>query len=374
MRIEYGDIFTDYRIGHVVDVLRDMENGSVNMAVTSPPYWGLRNYGCPPAVWDGDEDCVHEWSEQPMKLNRDNRNFQTGTQEEVLSNPTGTTHIMSRTDSIMGFCQKCGAWKGQLGLEPDFNLYIKHLCDIFNGVKRVLRDDGTCWVNLGDTYGSGTGQGGTLLGRDKKDENKVWGSKPIQGFQKSLVMIPFRFAIEMVNRGWILRNTLIWHKPNCMPSSAKDRFTVDFEYLFFFSKSRKYYFEQQYDPQSDWKGQSGKKNYHLGEGRSDYANQSMNSGGVNPQGRNKRCVWSICPQPYPEAHFAVFPAELIETPIKAGCPLHGIVLDPFVGSGTTLQVCKRLNRSSIGIDIQDNYRELIENRIRAKDTSIEQFF
>jgi len=163
-----------------------------------------------------------------------------------------------------------------------------------------------------------------------------------------------------------------------MPSSAKDRFTVDFEYLFFFSKSRKYYFEQQLEPVKE----VSLKRSQYGLNQTDNDMKAVNVQGldkmskrfVNPDGRNKRCVWSICPQPYPEAHFAVFPAELIETPIKAGCPLHGIVLDPFVGSGTTLQVCKRLNRSSIGIDIQDNYRELIENRIRAKDTSIEQFF
>lgn len=239
-------------------------DGSINCCISSPPYWALRDYGV----------------------------------------------------------------DGQLGLEKTFEEYIDKLCTIYDEVKRVLRDDGTCWVNLGDTYGSGTGEGGTLLGRDKRAENKRWGSKPIKGFQKSLLLIPQRFAIEMVNRGWILRNVLIWHKPNPMPSSAKDRFTVDFEYVYFFVKSKKYWFEPQYEPHKEpWRStgrieSSGPKALEQIEKG---INQGFGLSGnipreYNPLGRNKRTVWTIPTQSFPEAHFATFPEKLVEPMIKAGCP------------------------------------------------------
>ena len=151
-------------------------------------------------------------------------------------------------------------------------------------------------------------------------------------------MIPFRFAIEMVNRGWTLRNVLIWHKPNCMPSSARDRFTVDFEYLLFFSKSKKYFFKTQLEQsRSNDKGRSTKTRY-------------------------KRAVWKVATKPLPEAHFAVFPDELCETPIQAGCPKGGIVLDPFFGSGTTGQVCETLGRQWVGCELNKEYEELQKAR------------
>ncbi|MEA2016486.1 MAG: site-specific DNA-methyltransferase, partial [Actinomycetota bacterium] len=237
---------------------------------------------------------------------------------------------------------------------------------------------------------------------------------------KCLLQIPSRFAIEMVNRGWILRNTIIWHKPNCMPSSAKDRFTVDFEYVYFFTKSKKYYFEQQFED--------------YGTGQTSYRDRDMRP---NEQGRNKRTVWTINTKPFKEAHFAVFPEELVETPIKAGCPkyickkcgkarmkiidnservntrpgldtgsmksgkdidpnkeLHksdlskyrqqikykeigytdcgcgkgfkpGIDLDPFMGAGTVGIVAKKLGRNYIGIELNPEYCKIAEARIKA---------
>ena len=184
--MEYNKIIQ----GDTLKVLKTLPDEIINCCVTSPPYWNLRDYNV----------------------------------------------------------------EGQLGLEPTFQEYITKLCDIFDEVKRVLRKDGTCWVNLGDSYnGSKTGNtNGTY--KNRIDKSKSWANsdsfkKAEQDIPaKSLCLIPQRFAIEMVNRGWILRNTIIWHKPNCMPSSAKDRFTLDFEYLYFFSKSKKYYFEQQFEP------------------------------------------------------------------------------------------------------------------------------
>ena len=232
---------------------------------------------------------------------------------------------------------------GQLGLEPTFEEYIDKLCTIYDEVKRVLRADGTCWVNLGDTYS------GAAAGNTGKCDN-AWqrpcrteahkAKKPQAAIKdKSLCLIPQRFAIEMVNRGWILRNVIIWHKPNPMPSSAKDRFTVDFEYVYFFVKSKKYWFEPQYEPCLT---ESNAERPRMGQGQNTQYQQkrgehkSAITPGQSPQGkalrrmsgekdpiylgRNKRTVWTIPTQPFPEAHFATFPEKLVEPMIKAGCP------------------------------------------------------
>jgi len=196
----------------------------------------------------------------------------------------------------------------------------------------VLRSDGTLWVNIGDSYAThNLGRKGYEHNFRKKDIGQSW-KKPRQSLsEKSLVMIPFRFAIEMLNRGWICRNVLIWHKPNCMPASVKDRFTVDFEYIFFFVKNRKYFFEQQFEPYDGlinrWGGQIIKNNTDKQKSYFEMQKVSCTSGfreggdcRPNSQGRNKRCVWQISTQPFPEAHFAVFPEALVEPMIKAGCP------------------------------------------------------
>lgn len=314
--------------GDALEVLKSFPDESVDCVVTSPPYWALRDYGV----------------------------------------------------------------EGQLGLEPTFEEYINKLCDIFNEVKRVLKKEGTCWVVMGDTYN------GTKIGKtDKKvsDYVKQSQSKLVKRKNnlpaKCLLQIPSRFAIEMCNRGWILRNEIIWHKPNCMPSSVKDRFTVDFEKIYFFVKNKKYYFETQYEPFSE---------VYLKENRPPgvlrqrlYQNSKYVKSGMikiektrqrawqnDPlmlrgkdarmithldRGRNKRCVWSITTKPFKEAHFAVYPEDLIITPIKAGCPIGGIVLDPFMGSGTTAVVAKKLGRNYIGIEINPEYVKIAEKRINA---------
>ncbi len=272
--------------GHALEILKTFPDASINMCITSPPYWGLRDYKTEPVKWqDG--------------------------------------------------------WLGELGTEPYFNAYINHLCDIFDEVKRVLKDDGTCWVNIGDTY-----------------------------LNKKLSLLPFRFAIEMSNRGWTVRNVIIWQKPNAAPQSAKDRFTVDFEYLFFFSKNKKYYFERQLEPikQSTYErcksgcGINKGANYQgLNKTNFERLQKRMLSGEIS--GRNTRTVWSIATHAYHGAHFAVFPPALLEIPIKAGCPENGIVLDPFIGSGTTAVAANRLNRKWIGIELNPEYTKLAEIRI-----------
>lgn len=272
--------------GNALEVLKTLPECSVNMCITSPPYWRLRDYKTNPAIWND-------------------------------------------------------GWQGELGAEPSFNQYINHLCDVFDKVKRVLKDDGTCWVNIGDSY------------------NK-----------KSLTLIPFRFALEMCNRGWIVRNVIIWQKPNATPQSAKDRFTVDFEYLFFFSKSKKYYFEQQFEPFKTSTYQRGLRNFtdnkslnYQGYGKTQQKNFHQKVINNELSGRNKRTVWQIATHAYHGAHFAVFPPALIEPPIKAGCPEGGIVLDPFIGSGTTAFVAEKLNRNWLGIELNPEYAKLAEERI-----------
>ena len=226
---------------------------------------------------------------------------------------------------------------GQLGLEPTFEEYIGKLCDIYDEVKRVLRKDGTCFVNLGDTYRGPQGEANKPKINPKQfqewqDAKSIRAKLPA----KSLCLIPQHFAIEMVNRGWILRNVIIWHKPNPMPSSAKDRFTVDFEYVYFFVKQKRYWFEPQYEPCLT---ESNAERPRMGQGNQTKYNQKrqeVKQIGIpgehskrgqtpgplpnNSLGRNKRTVWTIPTQACPEAHFATFPKKLVEPMIKAGCP------------------------------------------------------
>ena len=434
--------------GDALTRLKELPDKSINMLMTSPPYWALRDYGDSTSgtIWDGNETCEHEFISKDRKIHSGKTK---STPQASVDKVGGFMTDWKTTDHI---CNKCGAWKGQLGLEPTFDLYIKHLCDIFDEVKRVLRDDGTCWVNIGDTYNANNRGGGLNNCSEKQKGNK--GTHDFMGKksrdrcglpQKSLTMIPQRFALEMVNRGWILRNTIIWHKPNCMPSSVKDRFTVDFEYIFFFTKKKKYYFEQQYEPfesndhdkkrmegpRKEYSGKSDHENYGSPRARTQrnsipYTQRAFVDG--NKQGRNKRAVWKISPKPFKESHFAVYPEELCETPIKAGCPnfvcvkcgnpkvkefkrdvptleihrnvrkgnrdraiggkytkfmeenplkeiikptcncneefTNGIVLDPFFGAGTTGLVALKQGKKFLGIELNKEYIKIAEARLK----------
>jgi site-specific DNA-methyltransferase (adenine-specific) len=221
---------------------------------------------------------------------------------------------------------------------------------VFSQVREVVRGDGTLWLNLGDTY-----RDGRLLG------------------------VPWRVAFALQDAGWILRADVVWHKPNAMPSSVTTRPTMDHEYLFLFSKSRKYYYDADairephvtFSPNSRMRGgrghfgrrhgtpEAGKNGGHanLHDGRWDQA--------FHPRGRNRRTVWSVPLGKCRETHFAVFPEALIEPCIKAGCPPGGVVLDPFMGSGTTGMVCRRLGRHFIGCELVEEYVELAARRIAA---------
>jgi DNA modification methylase len=253
---------------------------------------------------------------------------------------------------------------GQIGREPTPEEYVDNLCLVFDEVRRALRADGTCWVVLGDTY----------LGREKRAGRGRVGKERFGSrrkpagidMSKSLAQIPSRFAIAMAARGWILRNAVIWHKPNAIPTSVKDRFTIDYEVLFFFAKSGRYYFHRQLE-RSLCPGSKhvAKHPGSKGEAIQRTVNRTYFSRNiVTGEYRNKRCVWTIPTARCMDSHFAVYPEALIEIPILAGCPEGGIVLDPFAGAGTTGIVCERLGRSFLGIELNADYSDLAKRRIR----------
>lgn len=292
--------------GNCLEVLKTLPDKSIDCCVTSPPYWGLRNYG-------HDE---------------------------------------------------------QLGCEPHFKEFVNNLCNVFDEVMRVLKDTGTCFVNLGDTYA--TKSGNMHLNASPQPKNKriteaISFEQPNIGMHKSLCMVPERFAIEMIDRGWTLRNQIIWHKPNQMPASATDRFTVDFEKIFFFvKKPMGYYFEQQLE-KSLWAETDSRSKVKGGvksNGKSATGEYATSKVAYREDGmRNMRTVWSVNTSGTSDAHFATYPQTLVERMLKAGCPEHGLVLDPFFGSGTTGIYARKANRDYIGIELNESYVEVAQKRL-----------
>lgn len=286
-------------VGDCMEKLATLESESVDCCVTSPPYWGLRDYGV----------------------------------------------------------------DGQLGLEPTPELYIAHMRMVFEQVRRVLKPQGTLWLNLGDSYAAG-GSGGASVksrlngGRGVGPNEKV---SLMQGRslprkvppglkRKDLVGIPWSLAFALRNDGWYLRQDIIWHKPNPIPESVRDRCTKGHEYIFLFAKSQKYYFDIDAIKEPAICGWNGAQ-----------------AGSVQREGetRQKRSVWSVTTKPFKGAHFATFPPDLIEPCILAGCPKGGVVLDPFFGAGTVGLVAKKHERRWIGIELNKEYVQIAERRIGA---------
>lgn len=256
--------------GDTQTVLEKLPSESFQTCITSPPYWSLRDYGIP----------------------------------------------------------------GQIGLEPSVDAYIEHLTRVFSEVRRVLRNDGTLWLNIGDSYTSG---GRTWRATDKKNPIRAMNVRPPtpEGLKpKDLIGVPWLLAFALQKEGWYLRADIIWNKPNCQPESVKDRPTRSHEYVFLFSKSEHY----RYD--------------------------SMAVRG--PNDRNLRTVWDVRTRPYPEAHFATFPPDLVEPCIKIGSGDQDLVLDPFTGSGTTGLVALKLNRRFVGIELNPDYLRIAENRLNGE--------
>ncbi|MCK5138326.1 MAG: site-specific DNA-methyltransferase, partial [Thermodesulfovibrionia bacterium] len=297
--------------GHCIDVLRKLPEDSIDMLLTSPPYWQARDYESAPVIWNAMKDCKHTYVDVDKDRNTD-RSFRERLAEEQ-GKDIKSAKRKKKFKIKSKFCTKCGGWIGQLGQEPSPDMFVQNLVDIMVAAMRPLKPQATLWVNLGDSYGSSKTQ-------DAK-QPESYQSRPSQpGFEKSLLCIPFKFAMLMIQIGFKLRNVIIWHKPNAMPSSVKDRFTVDFEYLFMFSMKKKYYFEQQFDPLLDVnRVTTNAPNKFQDYGPATYSGFTYHAKD-HPDGKNKRCVWSINTRGTKDKHFAIFPEELCITPIKAGCP------------------------------------------------------
>lgn len=358
--------------GNCVEVMKEWPDECIDMVIFSTPYYGLRDYGeSTNAVWGGDENCEHEWVESDVALMHENRNFQLGTQEDVHGGKP-TTFIKKYDTKTAGFCSKCGAWRGQLGLEPTWQMYIDHMAQICREIWRVLKKSGSMYINIGDTYaGSNCARGDKTLfqnPRRQKIAGNVYDKAVPQAKNsdyrpKCLMGIPWRLAFALINDGWILRNDIIWHKPNAMPSSVKDRLSNRYEHIFHFVKSKKYYYNLDFirEPIKSAKNKTSKN----GNGKNrkykynDDTKQMYNPNRVakyrdkmrelglpegHPYGKNPGDVWSITTMPFKDAHFAVYPLDLVVRPILSSCPHDGVVLDPFAGSGTTFVACEMINR------------------------------
>ncbi len=356
--------------GEVREKVRLWPDEYFNCVMTSPPYWGLRDYGIEAQIWDGEEDCEHEWGDELQERKRgsigDKSTFEGG---KTTQEHQGTTVYQGQ------FCLHCNAWKGSLGLEPTPELYIQHIVQVFREVKRVLRKDGSVWLNLGDCYaGSGAGGGGNYKGNEHGQHANMVGKRPVVPSNlkpKDLCGIPWRVALALQADGWWLRSDIIWHKPNPMPESVKDRPTRSHEYIFLLTKASKYYYdsdavkEKASTPLNSTAAQSFGSDKKLDDGVKAHTNvHGKKYRDERSAFRNRRTVWTLPTQPYKGAHFAVFPEKLVEPCVLAGCPPDGIVLDPMAGSGTVGVVAKKLGRRSVLIELNPEYIKLIEKRLR----------
>jgi DNA modification methylase len=348
-KIEFGDCR---------EIMRKWASHGVKAqtCITSPPYYGLRDYGT--GKWiGGDENCSHK---------RDSK----------YSDKTITGHAnkdLTVGDAIYkSVCPRCGAIREdrQLGLEETPEEYIKAMVEVFRCVWDVLEDDGTLWLNIGDSYYNyRPGKGQALVKQTVANNNQDLpqtcarrGNKLDGLKEKDLIGIPWMLAFALRADGWYLRQDIIWHKPNPMPESVGDRCTKSHEYIFLLSKSRKYHFDHvaiKEPVKEDWgtRDRTNGKYHNEGTGLQPHTGLEKSY-----EMANKRSVWTVNTKPYSGAHFAVFPTELIEPCILAGAPLGAVVLDPFMGSGTTAQVAQDLGRQYIGCELNPEYGKLQKKR------------
>jgi len=327
--------------------------------VTSPPYYGLRDYGT--AKWEGgNPDCDHAGAKvNPLKVG--------GFTGERLRKEGGSEN--EKYLSYKKLCPDCNAVRvdSQIGIEETPEEYIKSMVEVFRCVWNVLEDDGTLWLNIGDSYAgnnsqaSNNGRAGFGNARERVVTRTGEGLKT-----KDLIGIPWMLAFALRADGWYLRQDIIWHKPNPMPESVQDRCTKSHEYIFLLSKSSKYYYDHD-AIKEPLKGEPQTRDKNAEGYQADYAHGDRFSKGERVFGAdglaNKRSVWSVPVKPYAGAHFAVFPSELIEPCIIAGAPAGGVVIDPFMGSGTTAQVAQTLGRKYLGCELNPAYQQLQNKRL-----------
>jgi len=262
----------------------------------------------------------------------------------------------------------------EIGLEETPEAYVQKMVDVFREVRRVLKKDGTLWLNIGDSYnGTGNVSGEKQFENNKQGTNngsRGFTGKSISGIKpKDLIGIPWMVAFALRSDGWYLRQDIIWNKPNPMPESVTDRCTKAHEYIFLLSKSARYYYDAEAilepytEPLDRWAGQMVRGNYKTKTDQ--FAVQERNGRNMRPNenGRNRRSVWTVTTKPYTGAHFATYPEDLISPCILAGCPEDGIVIDPFMGAGTTGLVARKLNRNYIGIELNAEYKRIADERI-----------
>lgn len=369
--------------GDALETLRTLPSDSVDCCVTSPPYWGLRDYGT--GTWEGGEsECDHI---EPKGTTRGGPN----------STITGGQDLEPHRGQYRNLCGKCGATRidRQMGLESSPFEYIDKMATVFDEVRRVLKPSGTCWLVIGDSY-AGSGRGGmnaeNLNGKQRTHAATIGEGIPTarmgEGIKpKDLCGIPWRLAFALQERGWYLRQDIIWAKPAPMPESVTDRCTRSHEYIFLLTKSARYFYdhkaisERGVNEHGSGNGYDRPERLSVNRGsdekwkvvkRKDTGETAFNCDVGMYHGRagntldgmvNKRDVWSIQSEPYAAAHFATFPTKLVETCILAGCPANGVVLDPFGGCGTTGEVAVKLGKQTILIELNPEYVELIRHNL-----------
>lgn len=376
--------------GDCLDVLRGLPAESVNCCVTSPPYWGLRDYKSTPRAWGGLLDCSHVWGVVERTA------WANAVKGPNAGGKNGTTYA-NAVKQHGQWCQECGAWLGCLGLEPSPHVFVENLVAVFREVRRALKPEGSLWLNLGDSYVSAwscnrRSKVGSAAPAVAERMNRLGGLK-----EKDLIGIPWRVAFALQSDGWWLRGDHVWGKPNGMPESVQDRPTRAHEYVFLLTKSERYYYDSEAvrtAPKAstitrlaqDVESQAGSTRARGGgktNGTMKAVRKSDKQRGHTRRhagfsdrwdamerdeqiqnGANLRSVWWIPPAQCRDAHFAVMPERVAQICILAGCPDGGTVLDPFAGSGTTLAVARQNGCHAIGIELNPDYVKLAKKRIQ----------
>lgn len=411
--------------GDALEVLAALPEESVDCCVTSPPYWSLRKYDAAPSVWGGDPNCPHTLEAQPVggesyggKARWQHEGVSRQETPEAwikgeMPGASGGRGYKQDTNPGAWFdasqyatCRLCGAWRGQYGLEPIPDsgawmrgfltgepiqpcnaCYVCHTLTVLRAIRRVLKATGTVWWNIGDGYTSMNRSGrkespkaGKRQAIDPIAIKVNWNPARHNNFSwtlpggwkpKDLVLMPMHIALALRTDGWWVRSVIVWHKPNAMPESVTDRPTDAHEYILLLTKSERYWSDFDAVREAATGGEPWGSRVSHWDGQGPHGGTSLIEPLAHEErvarqdgGRNCRSVWTFPTAQYPGAHFAVFPKELPERCIKAGCPPDGTLLDPFAGTGTALAVAYHLGRRAIGIEISQAYFRMAQERLR----------
>lgn len=407
----------------ILSALERIEDESIDCLVTSPPYFSLRDYGKETeTIWGGEKSRNHIW-----KVHQESARGGSSSGTSIVGVNQNNEANNRGHPTLSNYCISCHAWQGQLGLEPSPAEYIDHLMQITSKIKPKMKTTSTFFWNMNDSYASGGGKGIDQSFNREKDVETGQPNNPAKAklratLGKSKLLIPEQFAIKMVYEGgWLLRNSIIWHKLSSMPSSFVDRLTNTYEPMFFFTKDKSYYFdlnairlkktypnqhvkelcEEIYNKAKQMRNQNKLLSYkgkikanqnsnasvllgftiairqiakqtiaehpELTEREREYINWFQHNQIGNIIGSNPGDVWSLNAEPVKEEHYASFPGKLVRKALLAGCPPSGTVFDPFMGSGTTAKVALDMGLNVIGCEISSKYCNIIEKRCKAKE-------